>query len=122
MAMRILIIGGTGLISTYTTHLLAERGDEVVLYNRGQSVYPTPPGVTTLHGDRTDHETFEAQISRAGRFDVVIDMVAYKPGDGESVVNVFRGKIGQFIFCSTVDVTPSIERHTHLRYQPLAVC
>ena len=33
--MRVLIIGGTGIISTGITRLLVERGDEVVLYNRG---------------------------------------------------------------------------------------
>ena len=102
--MRILIIGGTGLISTSTAHILAERGEQVVLYNRGQSFYPSAPGVTTLHGDRTDYAAFEAQITRAGKFDVIIDMVAYKPEDGESVIRAFRGKTGQFIFCSTVDV------------------
>ena len=33
--MRILIIGGTGIISTGITRLLIARGDDVVLYNRG---------------------------------------------------------------------------------------
>jgi len=102
--MRILVIGGTGLISTSTAHHLAERGDEVVLYNRGQSFYPTAPGVTTLHGDRNNYTTFEAQMTAAGMFDVVIDMIGYKPEDGESVIRSFRGKTGQLIFCSTVDV------------------
>jgi nucleoside-diphosphate-sugar epimerase len=102
--MRILIVGGTGLISTSTAHLLAEHGEQVVLYNRGQSIYPTAPGVTTLHGDRTNYTAFEAQMAEAGKFDVVIDMVGYKPEDGESVIRSFRGKTGQFIFCSTVDV------------------
>ena len=102
--MRILIIGGTGLISTSATHLLAERGEQVVLYNRGQSFYPTPAGVATLHGDRTDYRAFENQVAEAGRFDVVIDMVGYQPEDGESLIRAFGGKVGQLIFCSTVDV------------------
>ena len=34
--MRVLIIGGTGLISTAITRTLIARGDAVVLYNRGQ--------------------------------------------------------------------------------------
>jgi uncharacterized protein YbjT (DUF2867 family) len=33
--MKILLIGGTGLISTAMTRLLWERGEEVTLYNRG---------------------------------------------------------------------------------------
>jgi nucleoside-diphosphate-sugar epimerase len=103
--MRILIIGGTGLISTYITHILVERGqDEVVLYNRGKSSYPTPSGVKTISGDRTDAVAFEAQMQGLGKFDVVMDMVGYQPADGASVVRAFAGQVGQFIFCSTVDV------------------
>ena len=105
--MKILIIGGTGLISTYITQQILDRGDlsaQVTLYNRGMSRYPTPPGVTVIHGDRTDYPAFEAQIASAGRFDAVIDMVGYAPADGDSVVRAFSGRIGQLIFCSTVDV------------------
>lgn len=40
--MRVLIIGGTGLISTGTTRLLVERGDEVTLYNRGKTKAEIP--------------------------------------------------------------------------------
>jgi nucleoside-diphosphate-sugar epimerase len=92
------------LISTSTAHILAEQGEEIVLYNRGRSIYPTAPGVSSIHGDRTDFAAFEAQISGVGTFDVVIDMVAYKPEDGDSALRAFRGKVGQFILCSTVDV------------------
>jgi nucleoside-diphosphate-sugar epimerase len=103
--MRVLIIGGTGLISAYISQILAERGqDEVVLYNRGQSIYPAPPGVKSVTGDRTDYSAFENQVSALGRFDAVIDMVAYRPADGESVLHAFSGRVGQFIFCSTVDI------------------
>jgi nucleoside-diphosphate-sugar epimerase len=103
--MRILIIGGTGLISTYITHLLTERGrDQIVLYNRGKSIYDTPPGVKTVKGDRCNYPAFENQMRDLGIFDVVIDMIGYQPSDGESVVRAFAGRTGHFIFCSTVDV------------------
>ena len=103
--MKTLIIGGTGLISTPLTRLLLSRGDQVTHYNRGQSdLYPAPPEVATIHGDRTDYPTFERQIAEAGHFDCVIDMVGYLPDDAGSVVRAFRGRTKQFIFCSTVDV------------------
>ena len=35
--MKVLIIGGTGLISTAITQCLIERGHDVTLYNRGQT-------------------------------------------------------------------------------------
>lgn len=103
--MNILIIGGTGLISAPITQLLLERGDAVTHYNRGKlDLYPAPRDVKTVHGDRTDYATFEAQMRELGTFDCVMDMVGYLPEDGLSVVRAFAGRTGHFIFCSTVDV------------------
>ena len=105
--MRILIIGGTGLISCAITRFLVERNEQVVLYNRGvsdQADRQPSPGVDIIHGDRMDYVTFERQMAEAGHFDCVIDMVNYLPADAESVVRAFRGRVGHFIFCSTVDV------------------
>ena len=42
--MRILIIGGTGLISTSITRELLERGDDVTHYNRGRRKAAYGPG------------------------------------------------------------------------------
>jgi nucleoside-diphosphate-sugar epimerase len=102
--MNILIIGGTGLISTPLTRFLLERGEDVTLYNRGATPVRFPAGARIVHGDRTQHAAFEAQMHELGLFDCVIDMVGYTPQDAESVVRAFRGRVGQFIFCSTVDV------------------
>lgn len=103
--MRVLLIGGTGLISSAITQRLIDRGDQVTHYRRGQSdIYPVPVGVRTILGDRTDYPAFERQMAEAGVFDCVIDMVGYEPGDAASAVRAFRGRTGQFIFCSTVDV------------------
>ncbi len=102
--MKILIIGGTGLISVSITQFLIERGEDVTVYNRGKSSLPQHPRAKVIHGDRTDYAAFEAQMAEAGRFDVVMDMVGYQPADGDSVARAFSGRAGHFIFCSTVDV------------------
>jgi nucleoside-diphosphate-sugar epimerase len=103
--MNILIIGGTGLISTAITRFLLERGDDVTHFNRGRlDLYPVPTEVRQIHGDRTDHAAFERQIAAAGQFDCAIDMVAYQPEDAASAARAFRGRVGHLIFCSTVDV------------------
>lgn len=84
-SMKVLIIGGTGLISTAITRFLVERGDEVTHYNRGKlDLYPTPAGVRTIQGDRTDYPRFEQQMAEAGHFDCVMDMVGYAPEDAAS--------------------------------------
>ncbi len=103
--MKTLIIGGTGLISTWITlRLLEQGGHDLTLYNRGKTEVRFPPGAKTILGDRTDFPAFETQMQDAGTFDCVIDMVCYKPDEAHSVVRAFKGQVGQFIFCSTVDV------------------
>ena len=56
--MRVLIIGGTGIISTGITRLLIERGDDVVLYNRGLRPSLVEGDYATITGDRKDFATF----------------------------------------------------------------
>ena len=102
--MNVLIIGGTGLISTAITRILAERGHDVTVCNRGNTKNEIPPTVKAIVGDRTDYERFEAQIRDIGNFDCVIDMVCFLPDEAESAVRAFHGRTEQFIFCSTVDV------------------
>ncbi len=102
--MKLLIIGGTGLISTAITRQLLERGDDVTLYNRGRQEARFPPGTKTIPGDRRDYARFEAQMADAGPFDCVIDMVGFVPEDAESLVRAFRGRGAHLLFCSTVCV------------------
>jgi nucleoside-diphosphate-sugar epimerase len=102
--MRILIVGGTGIISTGITRLLIERGDDVVLYNRGLRPSLVEGNSTTITGDRKEFSNFENQMQEAGTFDCVIDMVCYLPEEAESAIRAFKGRTGQYIFCSTVDV------------------
>ena len=102
--MRILLIGGSGLISTPITRALLERGDDVILYNRGQTPLRAEGAPQQVTGDRNDFAAFEAQIAALGHFDCVIDMVCFTPAQAESVVRACAGRTTQFIFCSTVDV------------------
>ena len=100
--MKILIIGGTGLISTPLTQKLLERGDDVTLFNRGSK--SALDGARHIVGDRTAAPDFAAKLRAAGRFDCVIDMVGYAPADGEQLAQNFAGQTAQLVFCSTVDV------------------
>lgn len=104
--MRVLIIGGTGNISTATTRELVARGAEVTVYNRDRTAAtaPIPAGVRRIAGDRADRASFERQVAEAGPFDVAIDMICFTPDEAESTVRACRGRTGQLIFCSTVDI------------------
>ena len=101
--MDVLMIGGTGLISTEITNLLANSDHSLTLYNRGTRDVEIPDGVSVITGDRTEYDTFETQMESID-VDVVIDMFCMRQSDAESAVRAFAGSIEQYIFCSTVDV------------------
>jgi nucleoside-diphosphate-sugar epimerase len=99
--MRVLLIGGTGLISTgIVKHLLA-RGADVTVFNRAQRENTLPSEVKRLTGDRNQFDEFERRFADA-RFDVVIDMICFGPEQAASAVRAFGGRCEHFIFCSTV--------------------
>lgn len=102
--MRILVIGGSGLISTGITEQLLARGDDVTWFNRGRRQPQPPPGIRLITGDRTDLPAFESALRSAGTFDAVIDMICYQPEEAASAVRALSGRTAHYIFCSTVDV------------------
>jgi nucleoside-diphosphate-sugar epimerase len=98
--MRVLIIGGTGLISVgIVKHLLA-RGADVTMFNRGKRE-STLTQVKQLTGDRNEFDVFERRFA-GERFDVVIDMICFTPTQALSAVRAFSGNCTHFLFCSTV--------------------
>jgi nucleoside-diphosphate-sugar epimerase len=98
--MRVLFIGGTGIISSACTELAAARGIELYLLNRARSWRPIPDEVTRLTGDIRDPESARAAIGRMD-FDVVVDWVAFTPEHVETDLELFEGRIAHFIFISS---------------------
>jgi nucleoside-diphosphate-sugar epimerase len=99
--MRALLIGGTGLISTgIVKHLLA-RGADVTVYNRSKRENRLPSNVKTIVGDRADADAF-VRTFKDQTYDVVIDMICFRPDQAEADVKAFGGRCAHFIFCSTV--------------------
>ncbi len=101
--MRVLVIGGTGLISTAIVKRLLACGHEPVLFNRGVTEKRFPEEVETITGDRADHDDFAAK-ALAANCDAVVDMITYDAERAEHAVAVFSGKVRQYLFCSTVCV------------------
>jgi nucleoside-diphosphate-sugar epimerase len=98
--MKVLFIGGTGIISTASTRLAAERGIELTLLRRGQRAADLPEDVRTITVDVKD----EAEATKAlgdRSFDVVVDWIAFTTADVERDIRLFRGKTNQFIFISS---------------------
>lgn len=100
--MNVLLIGGTGLISTGIVKHLKARNASITMFNRGKREDTTGGDIETIHGDRNEAESL-AQCTANGReWDVVIDMICFNPDTAEKAIGVFGGQTKQFIFCSTV--------------------
>lgn len=97
--MRVLFVGGTGIISTACTQLAAQRGIDLTLLTRGQHVSHLPAGVKSLSGDIND----PAVLEKLGQtsFDVVVDWIAFTVADIERDLRLFRGGTRQYIFISS---------------------
>ncbi len=100
--MKVLLIGGTGLISTGIVKALLARRAEITVFNRGKTDDRLGPAVKHLAGDRNDFAAFESAMVKSGSWDVVIDMICFRPDQAASDVRAFAGRCGHFIFCSTV--------------------
>ncbi len=99
MTMRVLFIGGTGIISTACTQLAAERDMDLTILTRGRRSSHIPSGVTTLTLDIDDSET--ATALRGESFDAVVDWTAFVPAHIERDLRLFRGRTRQYIFISS---------------------
>jgi len=97
--MKVLFIGGTGNISTSCVGLALERGFEVTIWNRGKRESLFGARVATLRGERDD-EAVLAQAA-AGRFDAVVDFLAFRPEQVEAALRAFAGRAGHYVFIST---------------------
>ncbi len=100
--MKLLFIGGTGIISSACSELAVARGHELFLLNRSLSKkMPAPEGATIFQADIYAEEARVAKLLADHHFDVVVDYLAYTVDDIERDLRLFRGKTDQFIFISS---------------------
>lgn len=100
--MKLLFIGGTGLISSACSELAIQNGHELFLLNRSASKkYPTPSGAKVIQADiQTDFAQI-AKVIEPHHFDAVVDFIAFTPQDIERDIQLFRNKTNQFVFISS---------------------
>lgn len=104
MHMKILIIGGTGNISSAVSKLISQKpGMELYLLNRGQKQIDYVPKDHQLVMDINDEEKV-ASVLRGMKFDVVADFIAFKVEDVERDYRLFDGNTKQYIFISSASV------------------
>lgn len=99
--MRILFIGGTGIISTAITKQIIETTNhQLYLINRGNRNSILPDCVNLIQADINNEEDVASKLKDLN-FDVVADFIAFTPSQLERDYRLFEGKIKQFIFISS---------------------
>lgn len=96
--MKILFIGGTGIISSASAELAVERGFDLTLLNRGQR--GEIPGTEQIISDISDIASTKKALGDTF-WDVVVDFISFHPDDLKRRLSLFKGKVGQFIFISS---------------------
>ena len=101
--MNTLVMGGTRFNGLHLVHDLVRCGHKVTTLNRGITEAKLPREVRRLYADRKNHPQLK-EVLGAEEFDVVFDISAYVLEDVESMVNIFEGRTGHYIFASSTVV------------------
>ena len=98
--MKILMIGGTGTISSAITRQLAESGHELWLLNRGTRKNEVPGNVRQIIADIDDTQSVLASLP-AEPFDAVCEFIGFVPSQVERDIRLFRGRTRQYVYISS---------------------
>ena len=98
--MKVLIIGGTGTISTEVVKKSLKMGYDVTVLNRGNNNDRIPKGVNVLIGDINDEQTM-AEVLSGHTFDSVIQFLGFTKEQVKRDVRLFSSKTKQYIFISS---------------------
>lgn len=98
--MKILFVGGTGIISSACSELALQRGHELYLLCRNQSPRAVPREATVLRGDIRDPRSARTALGDH-HFDSVVNFIAFEPEHIETDLALFAGRTQQYVFISS---------------------
>ncbi|HET9956890.1 MAG TPA: SDR family oxidoreductase [Polyangiaceae bacterium] len=99
--MRILFIGGTGIISSACSDLALARGLDLYLLNRGKSeLRPAPRGAKLLSADISDRHAVENALGSL-TFDAVVNFVVFTEDQIQRDIELFGKRTAQYVFISS---------------------
>jgi nucleoside-diphosphate-sugar epimerase len=98
--MKILIIGGTGTISSAITRQLAAEGHDLWLLNRGNRKNEVPSNVRQVIANIEDEKAVLRQIGDE-QFDAVCEFIGFVPAQVERDIRLFSGRTRQYVYISS---------------------
>ncbi len=96
--MKILVLGGTGWVSSHVARIALESGHAVTCLTRSAGV---PNGARSVRADRDTNDAYAQVVNE--QWDAVID-VASEPGHVRRATKALKDHAKRYIFVSTVSV------------------
>ena len=104
MKMKVLFIGGTGIISSASSELAVSRGIDLYHLNRGRTdSIRHIDGVKLIKADIRNEKESEAALAEH-HFDAVVDWIAFTPEHINQDIRLFTGKTDQLVFISSASI------------------
>ena len=99
--LRVLFLGGTGVISLACVSEALSHGHRVTTLNRGTSrTHPPHPDAEVLHADVRDAAAVHEAVGDR-EFDVVVDFLSFTPDHVQQQLDELGGRTGQYVFISS---------------------
>ena len=99
--MKILLIGGSGFIGSFTAAALQKDGHHVTVFHRGTT--KAVAGAEGILGNRQFLQDYQPEFRRQ-KFDVVVDFVLSSARQAQQLMNTFRGIAARVVALSSMDV------------------
>jgi len=114
--MRVLFIGGTGLISSASTSLLIEREHDLTLVTRGTSAKAAiPQRARAIVADALDAPQLRAALARDvaahGEYDAVVQWIGFSPDHISDDIITFANLTKQYVFISSASAYQTPPKH-----------
>jgi nucleoside-diphosphate-sugar epimerase len=101
--MRILFLGGAGMIGSAVTAEAVGQGHDLTIVTRGLPRRPVLDGVRQLRGDVHDAASLREAVG-SDWYDAVVNWVGFTPGQLDGHAALFTALSGQYVFISTCSV------------------
>ncbi|RFU61188.1 NAD-dependent epimerase/dehydratase family protein [Bacillus sp. V59.32b] len=101
--MKVLVLGGTRFFGKRLVESLIEKGADVTIGTRGKTADPFGIHVNRLELDRFNRDSLKAAAG-SDEWDIVYDQIGYSPGDAKNACEVFKDRVGHYVFTSSQSV------------------
>ncbi|WP_127578999.1 NAD-dependent epimerase/dehydratase family protein [Paenibacillus koleovorans] len=103
MEKKVLVLGGTQFFGKRLVAKLVEDGADVTIATRGRTQDPFGDAVRRVQLDRQDRSSVGSAL-KTGEWDILYDQTCYAPKEAADVWETVNGRIGRYVFTSTMAV------------------